>query len=59
VLNFPLGSLARLQLARACLLSGNPVKAKATYEDFFSLWKEADSDVPILKEAKAEYAKLQ
>ncbi len=59
VLNFPLGSLARLQLARAYALSGNPTKAKATYEDFFALWKDADPDVPILKEAKAEYAKLQ
>jgi hypothetical protein len=59
VLNFPLGSLARLQLARAYALSGNPVKAKASYEDFFALWKDADPDVPILKEAKAEYAKLQ
>jgi hypothetical protein len=59
VVNFPLGSLARLQLARAYALSGNPVKAKATYEDFFALWKDADADVPILKEAKAEYAKLQ
>jgi hypothetical protein len=59
VQNFALGSLARLQLARAYNLSGNPAKAKATYEDFFSLWKDADADVPILKEAKAEYAKLQ
>ncbi len=59
VQNFALASLARLQLARAYNLSGNPVKAKATYEDFFSLWKDADADVPILKEAKAEYAKLQ
>ncbi|HZD45885.1 MAG TPA: protein kinase [Acidobacteriaceae bacterium] len=59
VQNFALGSLARLQLARSYALSGNPVKAKATYEDFFNLWKDADADVPILKEAKAEYAKLQ
>jgi hypothetical protein len=58
VQNFALASLARLQLARAYNLSGNPAKAKATYEDFFSLWKDADADVPILKEAKAEYAKL-
>src|ERR1700761_3788964 len=43
VQNFPLGSLARLQLARAYNLSGNPAKAKATYEDFFSLWKDADA----------------
>jgi eukaryotic-like serine/threonine-protein kinase len=59
VQNFALASLARLQLSRAYNLSGNPAKAKATYEDFFSLWKDADADVPILKEAKAEYAKLQ
>jgi hypothetical protein len=43
-----------------CLpLSGDTGKAKATYQDFFALWKDADPDVPILKEAKAEYAKLQ
>ena len=59
VQNFALASLARLQLARAYNLSGNPANAKATYEDFFSLWKDADADIPILKEAKAEYAKLQ
>jgi tetratricopeptide (TPR) repeat protein/predicted Ser/Thr protein kinase len=59
VQNFVLASLARLQLARAYALSGNPAKAKAAYEEFFALWKDADPDVPILKEAKAEYAKLQ
>jgi len=58
VQNFPLGSLARLQLGRAYAVSGDTVKAKAAYSDFLTLWKDADSDIPILKEAKAEYAKL-
>jgi eukaryotic-like serine/threonine-protein kinase len=57
--NFLLGALARLQLARAYSISGDTVKAKSAYQDFFALWKDADPDVPILKEAKAEYAKLQ
>ena len=59
VQNFVIGSLARLQLARAYVLSGDTAKAKAAYQDFLTLWKGADPDVPILKEAKAEYAKLQ
>ena len=59
VQNFMLGSLARLQLARAYTISGDAAKAKAAYQDFFTLWKDADLDIPILKEAKAEYAKLQ
>ena len=59
VQNFLLGSLARLQLARAYALSGDTAKAKTAYQDFLSLWKDADPDIPILKEAKAEYAKLQ
>jgi tetratricopeptide (TPR) repeat protein len=59
VINFLLGSLAHLQLARAYALSGDAVKAKAVYQDFLTLWKDADPDIPILKEAKAEYAKLQ
>jgi serine/threonine protein kinase/Flp pilus assembly protein TadD len=59
VQNFLTGSLARLQLARAYALSGDTAKAKAAYQDFFSLWKDADPDIPILKEAKAESAKLQ
>ena len=57
--NFLLGSLARLQLGRAYAISGDTAKAKAAYQDFFTLWKDADADIPILKEAKAEYAKLQ
>jgi tetratricopeptide (TPR) repeat protein/tRNA A-37 threonylcarbamoyl transferase component Bud32 len=87
VMNFPLGALARLGLARGFALQaginftpsqgrlspilkspGSPrpqpnsdalAKARAAYEDFFKLWKDADSDIPILKEAKAEYAKLK
>ena len=56
--NEPIGALAHLGLARACSLSGNTAKAKTAYRDFFALWKDADPDVPILKEAKTEYAKL-
>ena len=59
VLNFALGALAHLGLARAYAMQGDTVKAKAAYQDFLTLWKDADPDLPILKEAKAEYAKLQ
>jgi serine/threonine protein kinase/tetratricopeptide (TPR) repeat protein len=59
VMNFPWGALARLGLARAYALQGNTVKARAAYQDFLTLWKDADPDIPILKEAKAEYAKLK
>jgi len=55
--NFPWGALAHLGLARA--LQGDTAKARAAYQDFLNLWKDADPDVPILKQAKAEYAKLQ
>jgi predicted Zn-dependent protease len=59
VLNFPLGALAHLGLARSYALQGDSVKARAAYQDFLTLWKDADADIPILKQAKAEYAKLQ
>jgi hypothetical protein len=59
VLNFALGALARLDLARAYALENDSAKAKAAYQDFLTLWKDADPDIPILKQAKAEYAKLQ
>jgi tetratricopeptide (TPR) repeat protein len=59
VQNFLLGSLAHLQLARAYAISGDTAKAKSAYQDFLTLWKDADPDIPILKEAKAESAKLQ
>jgi len=58
VLNFPTGALARLGLARANMLQGETAKARAAYQDFLALWKDADPDIPILKQAKAEYAKL-
>jgi tetratricopeptide (TPR) repeat protein len=53
------GALALLQIGRAHLMQGDTPKAKAAYQDFLTLWKDADPDIPILKEAKAEYAKLQ
>jgi tetratricopeptide (TPR) repeat protein len=56
--NEPIGALAHLGIARAYSLSGNSAKARTAYQDFFALWKNADPDVPILKQAKAEYAKL-
>jgi hypothetical protein len=59
VLNFPLGALAHLQLGRAYGLQGETAKARGAYQDFLTLWKDADPDIPILKQAKAEYAKLQ
>jgi tetratricopeptide (TPR) repeat protein len=59
VLNFPVGALAHLGLARASALSGDAPKSRAAYQDFFALWKDADPDIPILKEARAEYAKLR
>jgi serine/threonine protein kinase/tetratricopeptide (TPR) repeat protein len=55
----PIGALAHWKLGRAYVLSGDTIKAKAAYQDFLTLWKEADPDVPILRQAKAEYAKLQ
>jgi serine/threonine protein kinase len=58
-LNFPLGALAYLGLARAYAMQGDAAKAKTAYNDFFALWKDADPDIPILVAAKAEYAKLQ
>jgi serine/threonine protein kinase/tetratricopeptide (TPR) repeat protein len=55
----PIGALAHLQLGRAFALSGDKTKAKTSYQDFFTLWKDADSDIPILQQAEAEYAKLE
>ena len=54
----PYVSLARLGLARGLVLSGDSAKARIAYQDFFTAWKDADADIPILKEARAEYAKL-
>jgi hypothetical protein len=55
----PIGALAHLQLGRAFVLAGDNIKAKTAYKDFLTLWNDADRDIPILQEAKAEYAKLQ
>jgi serine/threonine protein kinase/tetratricopeptide (TPR) repeat protein len=59
VVNFSWGALARLGLARAYDVVGDTAKARAAYQDFLTLWKDADPDIPILKQAKAEYARLQ
>jgi tetratricopeptide (TPR) repeat protein len=59
VINNPLAALAHLGLARAHARSGDRTAARQSYQDFLALWKDADPDIPILKEAKAEYAKLQ
>jgi tetratricopeptide (TPR) repeat protein len=59
VVNDPIGALAHLGLGRAYTLAGDSAKAKAAYQDFFALWKNADPDIPILIQAKAEYAKLK
>ena len=59
VLNDLTGALAQLQLGRAYVIQGDRAKAKAAYQDFLVLWKDADPDIPIYKQAKAEYAKLQ
>jgi tetratricopeptide (TPR) repeat protein len=58
VQNFVLGALARLQLGRAYALTGDRVRARNCYDDFLKLWKDADADIPILRQAKAEYAAL-
>jgi tetratricopeptide (TPR) repeat protein len=59
VQNFVTGSLAHLQIGHAYALSSDTSRAKSAYQTFLSLWKDADPDVPILKQAKAEFAKLQ
>ncbi len=59
VLNSPIGALAHLQIGRAYAMQGDTAKAKAAYQDFLTLWKDADPDIPILIAAKAEYAKLK
>jgi hypothetical protein len=55
----PLYPLAHLGLARASTLTNNPAEARKNYEAFLTIWKDADSDLPILKQARAEYAQLQ
>jgi len=59
VVNFPLGALAHLQLARAWTLAGDKGAAQKAYDDFFKIWKDADPEIPVLKEAKAASAKLR
>jgi serine/threonine protein kinase/tetratricopeptide (TPR) repeat protein len=58
-LNSPCGALARLQLGRAYVLAGDNTKARHAYLEFLELWEGADPDIPVLKQAKLEYAKLQ
>jgi hypothetical protein len=58
VISDPIGALARLQMGRAYALSGEVTKAKSAYQEFLTLWKNADRDIPVLRQAKAEYAKL-
>jgi len=55
----PIGALVHLQLGRAYALQGDTAKARAAYQDFLTLWKDVDPDIPILQQAKAEYAKLR
>jgi hypothetical protein len=59
VLNFVTGALAHLQLGRAQVMMGDKDAARKSYQDFHTLWKDADPDIPIYKQAKAEYAKLE
>ncbi len=58
VVNGPIGALAHLGLGRAYAIAGDSAKAKIAYQDFLALWKDADPDIAILKEAKSEYASL-
>jgi hypothetical protein len=59
LINSPLRALAQVQLGRALVMNGDISGGRKAYQDFFALWKDADPDIPILKQAKAEYAKLQ
>jgi predicted Zn-dependent protease len=59
VLNEPIGALAHLQLGRAHAMQGDTARSRTAYQDFLTLWKDADPDIPILIAAKAEYAKLK
>lgn len=58
VVNSPMGAIAHLQIGKAYVMQGDTAKARAAYQDFLTLWKDADTDIPILKQAKEEYAKL-
>src|SRR5690349_19570326 len=59
VLADPVGALAHLQLGRAYIMSGDRIKAKSAYQEFLDICKDADSDIPVLKEAAGEFARLQ
>ena len=59
VMEDPIDAVARLQLARALVASGDTARARVAYQDFLTLWKQADPDVPLLKQAQAEAAKLR
>jgi eukaryotic-like serine/threonine-protein kinase len=58
VVSDPIGALSHLQLGRALVLSGDETKAKAAYQDFLTIWKDAEPEIPILKQARAEYRNL-
>jgi eukaryotic-like serine/threonine-protein kinase len=58
VISDPIGALARLQIGRAYAMSGDQAKARTAYQDFLKLWKDADPDIPVLRQAQAEYTKL-
>ena len=59
VVNFVIGALAHLQLGRAQAMMGDKAAARKSYQDFLTLWKDADPDIPIYQQAKAEYARLR
>ena len=59
VVSDPIGGLAFLQLARAYSISGDRTRAKSAYGDFLKLWKGAEPEIPVLEQAKAEYAKVK
>ena len=59
VVNSPIGVLAHLSLSRAYVLSGDKTKAKSAYQDVLTIWKDADPDIPMLKQARADDTKLQ
>jgi eukaryotic-like serine/threonine-protein kinase len=59
VLNEPIGALAHLQLGRAYAMEGDTAKARIAYNDFLTLSRDADPDIPVLRQAKSEYAKMQ
>ena len=58
-MNGPIGALAHLGLGRAYALAGDSARARTAYQDFLALWKDADADIPILRQAKSEYATVK